>query len=85
MCWGVAAWVSPATAQEPLSESDYFQQLPVVLTVSRLDQSIGDTPGAVTVIDREGKVRGMFDATSISQSKKLRLLLLDCLAEKGAQ
>ena len=53
LCWGVVAWVSPATAQEPLSESDYFQQLPVVLTVSRLDQSIGDTPGAVTVIDRE--------------------------------
>jgi cytochrome oxidase Cu insertion factor (SCO1/SenC/PrrC family) len=33
------------------------------------------------VIDREGKVRGMFDATSISQSKKLRVLLLECLAE----
>ncbi len=35
------------------------------------------------VIDRTGKVRGMFDATSISQSKKLLLLLLDCLAEKA--
>lgn len=35
------------------------------------------------VIDRAGKVRGMFDATSISQSQKLRLLLLDCLAEKA--
>ena len=35
------------------------------------------------VIDRAGKVRGMFDATSINQSKKLRLLLLDCLAEKA--
>jgi cytochrome oxidase Cu insertion factor (SCO1/SenC/PrrC family) len=33
------------------------------------------------VIDREGKVRGMFDATSISQSKKLRVLLLECLSE----
>lgn len=33
------------------------------------------------VIDREGKVRGMFDATSINQSKKLRVLLLECLAE----
>ncbi len=37
------------------------------------------------VIDRAGKVRGMFDATSISQSKKLRLLLLDCLAEKSPE
>lgn len=34
------------------------------------------------VIDRAGKVRGMFDATSISQSEKLRLLLMDCLAEE---
>lgn len=33
------------------------------------------------VIDRAGKMRGMFDATSISQSKKLRALLLKCLAE----
>ncbi len=33
------------------------------------------------VIDRAGKVRGMYDATSISQSKKLRELLLECLAE----
>jgi cytochrome oxidase Cu insertion factor (SCO1/SenC/PrrC family) len=34
------------------------------------------------VIDGTGKVRGMFDATSISQSQKLRLLLMECLAEK---
>ncbi len=33
------------------------------------------------VIDRTGKVRGMFDATSISQSKKLSELLQECLAE----
>ena len=33
------------------------------------------------VIDKAGEVRGMYDATSISQSKKLRLLLLECLAE----
>lgn len=36
-----------------LTEADYFEDLPVVLTVSRLAQSIGDTPGAVTVIDRD--------------------------------
>lgn len=34
------------------------------------------------VVDRAGKVRGMYDATSISQSKKLRLLILECLAEE---
>ncbi len=35
------------------------------------------------VIDKQGKVRGMYDATRISQSKKLRTLLLECLAEEG--
>ncbi len=34
------------------------------------------------VIDRAGEVRGMYDLTSISQSKKLELLLKKCLAEK---
>lgn len=36
-----------------LSEQDYFAELPTVLTVSRLAQPIAETPGAVTVIDRE--------------------------------
>ncbi len=36
-----------------ISEQDYFSELPVVLTVSRLAQPLSETPGAVTVIDRE--------------------------------
>jgi len=36
-----------------LTELDYFDALPTVLTVSRLAQPINETPGAVTVIDRE--------------------------------
>lgn len=36
-----------------LSERDYFSELPTVLTVSRLAQPLNETPGAVTVIDRE--------------------------------
>ncbi|MDO8959287.1 MAG: TonB-dependent receptor [Rhodocyclaceae bacterium] len=36
-----------------LSEQDYFSELPVVLTVSRLAQPLAETPGAVTIIDRE--------------------------------
>ncbi|NOZ41053.1 MAG: SCO family protein [Planctomycetes bacterium] len=36
---------------------------------------------SAVVIDRTGKVRGMYDMTSISQSKKLELLLKKCLAE----
>ena len=34
------------------------------------------------VIDKEGKIRGMYDATSESQCKRLQSLLLECLAEK---
>lgn len=42
----------PGAAAE-LSESDYFSDLPTVLTVSRLLQPLNETPGAVTVIERE--------------------------------
>ncbi|NOY42504.1 MAG: SCO family protein [Planctomycetes bacterium] len=35
------------------------------------------------VIDKFGKVRGMYDASSRSQSKKLALLLKECLAEEA--
>jgi iron complex outermembrane recepter protein len=48
-----AAAPTPMAAPTGLTEADYFEELPVVLTVSRLAQSIGDTPGAVTVIDRD--------------------------------
>ncbi|WP_172599998.1 TonB-dependent receptor plug domain-containing protein [Sulfuricystis multivorans] len=44
--------VSRAAATE-LSENDYFGELPTVLTVSRLAQPLNETPGAVTVIERE--------------------------------
>ncbi|MEW6513777.1 MAG: TonB-dependent receptor [Pseudomonadota bacterium] len=51
---GLAAWsfAGAAAAAEP-SERDYFDELPTVLTVSRLAQPINETPGAVTIIDRE--------------------------------
>ena len=35
------------------SESDFLADLPVVYSVTRLPQALADTPGAVTVIDRE--------------------------------
>ncbi len=35
-----------------LSEQDYFEDMPVVLSVSRLPQRLDETPGAVTVLDR---------------------------------
>jgi len=48
----VMALTMTADAAE-LSELDYFSELPIVLTVSRLAQPLNETPGAVTVIERE--------------------------------
>lgn len=49
---GLAA---PAAAQtaDAVSEKDYFAEVPVVLSVSRLPQRLDETPGAVTIIDRQ--------------------------------
>lgn len=52
-------WLASAGAQaghqagHPVSEADYFDELPVVLSVSRLSQSVADAPAAVSVIDRD--------------------------------
>jgi protein SCO1/2 len=35
------------------------------------------------VMDKSGKIRGMFDATSTIQSQQLRKLLLECIQEPG--
>ena len=35
-----------------VSESDYLADVPTVLSVSRLAQALDDTPGAVTILDR---------------------------------
>lgn len=43
-----------ASAQTPaVSEKDYLDEVPVVLSVSRLPQRLDETPGAVTLIDRQ--------------------------------
>ncbi len=42
-----------AQAQAVLSERDFLTDVPLVLSVSRLPQRLEDTPGAVTVIDRD--------------------------------
>lgn len=41
------------TGASAADEDDYFTELPVVLSVTRLAQPINETPGAVTVLDRE--------------------------------
>lgn len=40
-------------AADHLTEQDYLGDLPVVLSVSRLAQPLNETPGAVTILDRE--------------------------------
>ncbi len=44
---------STMAADEPSDAEHYFEDMPVVLSVSRLSQSPLETPAAVTVIDRE--------------------------------
>lgn len=45
--------IGRAGAATGMSEQDYFAELPEVLTVTRLAQPISETPGAVTIIDRD--------------------------------
>ena len=47
------AIVPHETTAQDVSDKDYFGDLPVVLSVSRLDQPLNEVPGSVTVIDRE--------------------------------
>jgi iron complex outermembrane receptor protein len=53
---GLAALSGHAQAAEALelalAEQDFFAELPVILTASRLPQAVADAPAAVTVIDR---------------------------------
>jgi protein SCO1/2 len=62
-------------------EFDYIKQ--VGEQIMKLEVSWRGHKDYAIVIDRTGKVRGMFDATSISQSEKLRQMLVKCLAEKA--
>lgn len=45
-----AAVAQPAVA---LSEQDYLAEVPMVLSVARLPQRLDETPGAVTILDRD--------------------------------
>jgi iron complex outermembrane receptor protein len=51
LCMALAA--ENGWAGDEPSENTYFEELPVVLSASRLPQTLADTPGAVTVINRE--------------------------------
>lgn len=52
--WALLALAAAsAQADTGMTEDDFFEPVPVVLTVTRLAQPLSDTPGAVTVIDRD--------------------------------
>jgi iron complex outermembrane receptor protein len=42
-----------AQQQQSVSEKDYFGELPIVMSATRLPQRLDETPAAMTVIDRE--------------------------------
>jgi len=45
--------LTAAQAAAVTSEADYLTDMPIVLSVSRLPQRLDETPGAVTILDRE--------------------------------
>lgn len=47
------ALACPAPAHAVVTESDFFDEMPVVLSVSRLSQPLNEAPAAVTVIDQD--------------------------------
>jgi iron complex outermembrane receptor protein len=53
--WVMLGQVSLAMAQAAVSvtENDFLSDMPIVLSVSRLSQRLDETPGAVTVLDRD--------------------------------
>ncbi|CAG0992174.1 Colicin I receptor [Rhodocyclaceae bacterium] len=53
LAFGLGAARAFAEGGAAVSEQDFFGEMPVVLSVSRLAQPLNETPGAVTVIDRD--------------------------------
>lgn len=49
----VGLFADQAVAVAPDSESGFFEEMPVVLSASRLPQPLSEAPAAVTVLDRE--------------------------------
>ena len=50
---GVAGTVSSEANAPVVTEMDFLGDMPVVLSVSRLAQRLDETPGAVTILDRQ--------------------------------
>lgn len=50
---GLSLFIHFANATNEVSELDYYQELPVILSASRLSQPLSEAPNAMTVIDRK--------------------------------
>lgn len=46
-------WAQTTQAASPTTERDFLDEVPIVLSVSRLAQRIDEAPGAVTILDRQ--------------------------------
>lgn len=53
MCFAVAGTADARAELRTPSEDDYYANIPVVLTASRLEQPLNEAPGAITVVDRK--------------------------------
>jgi iron complex outermembrane receptor protein len=66
LCVNFAQADQLANTDKLLSEDMYFDDIPRVLTVSRLSQPLADSPSAVTIIDRETiRASGIVDLPDI--------------------
>ena len=75
VCCGIAR----ADSSVNVSESDFLAEMPIVLSVSRLPQRLDDTPGAVTVIDREMiRLSGARDVAELMRLAPSRSVFLIC-------
>lgn len=66
VCAAEAVTGSGAATLGTVSESDYLAEVPTVISVSRIAQSLADTPGAVTVLDQQFiRMSGARDVVSL--------------------
>ena len=63
----VSPWVAAEqTGPVAVSERDFMNDIPVVLSVSRLAQPVDEAPGAVTILDRHFiRISGARDITDL--------------------
>ncbi|WP_296491289.1 TonB-dependent receptor [Rhodoferax sp.] len=52
LVWLMASHGLSAQTDKGVSEDDFLQDMPIVLSVSRMPQRLDETPGAVTILDR---------------------------------